>query len=203
MRIRTLALLSSLVFGVVSHAQSAGIGIKGGALISTVKALHLRSNPIPGATAGVYVPWGFAPLWEIQPEALVTVLGASFTEPDGDRSTVRSMYFQVPVVLKKYFNNQFNLCLGYQFGKVLSAQEQRDGGTSDVTDRFNNMDMGFVGGAGLDLESGVDLSLRAYSAMSPSYKNDDAIFPKHRSLQLTVGYRFVQFRTSALHRRKG
>lgn len=202
MRIRTLALLSSLVFGVVSHAQSAGIGIKGGALVSTVKALHLRSSPLPGATAGLYVPWGFAPMWEIQPEALVTVLGASFTEPDGDRSTVRSMYFQVPVVLKKYFNNQFNLCFGYQFGKVLSAQEQRDGGSSDVTERFEDLDMGFVGGAGLDFDSGLDLSLRAYSAMTPSYANDDAIFPKYRSLQFTVGYRFVQFRSSGLHHRR-
>ncbi|MBL7951716.1 MAG: outer membrane beta-barrel protein [Flavobacteriales bacterium] len=203
MRLRTLALLSSLVFGVVSHAQSAGIGIKGGALVSTVKALHLRATPIPGATAGIYVPWGFASLWEIQPEALVTALGANFTEPDGDRSTVRSIYFQMPVVLKKYVNNQVNFCLGYQFGKVLAAQEQREDATMDVTEHFNALDMGFVGGAGLDLDNGLDLSLRAYSSMTPAYVNDNAVFPKHRSVQFTIGYRVLQFKASRRHHRRG
>jgi hypothetical protein len=204
MRLRYPALFSSLVLGVISHAQSAGIGIKGGALVSTVKAIHYRTTPIPGATAGLYMPWGVAPLLELQPEVLVTALGAGFTAPDGDRSTVRSLYVQVPVVLKKYFNNRFNVALGYQFNRILMAQEVNDQGSSKVTDRFENMDMGFVGGAGFDLQSGLDLSLRAYSAMTHHYANDNAIYPKHRSLQLTVGYRFVQFHAPGLsrHRRR-
>lgn len=202
MRLHCLALLPGLVLGVISHAQSAGIGIKGGALVSTVKAIHYRTTPIPGATAGIYIPWGVAPLFEVQPEVLVTALGARFTEPDGDASTVRSLYLQVPVVLKKYFNNRFNVCLGYQFNSILMAQQADEQGSSDVTEGFEDLDMGFVGGAGFDLESGLDLSLRAYSAMTHHYANDDAIFPKHRSLQLTVGYRFVQFRASGFNRHR-
>lgn len=202
MRLRTLALLSGLVLGVISHAQSAGLGVKGGALVSTVKALHYRTSPIPGATAGLYIPWNVAPLFELQPEVLVTALGAGFTESDGDRSTIRSLYVQVPVVLKRYFNNRFNVCLGYQFSSLLAAQQQNDLGRTDVTDRFEDLDMGFVGGFGFDLQSGLDVSLRGYSAMTPHFASDDAVFPKHRSLQCTVGYRFLQFGGRGFHQHR-
>lgn len=196
MRLRTLALLPSLVLGVASHAQSAGLGIKGGALVSTVKALNIRTTPIAGATAGLYIPCGIGPRMELQPELLLATLGAAYSEPDGDQYTVRSLYVQVPVVLKMYLSNGFNLAGGYQFGRVLHVQETGTEGNGDVTDRYNALDMGFVGGFGMDFENGLDLGLHAYGAMTPSLRGDDAIFPKNHSVQLTAGFRFVQFKRS-------
>ena len=194
MRIRTLALLTGLVFRVFSHAQSAGLGIKGGALASTINALNMRTTPIPGATAGIYVPWGVGPRMEIQPEVMVSTLGAILHEPDGDDINLRSLYVQVPVSVKMYLNNGLNLSGGYQFGKILMAQRTGTEGSAMVTDDFKAMDMGFVGGVGMDLESGLDLTLRAYGAMTPSLREDDALFLKNRSLQFTVGYRVAQFK---------
>lgn len=193
MRLRYLALMPGLVLGVVSLAQSTGLGIKGGVLMSTVHALNIRTSPIPGATVGFYLPWGIGPRMELQPEAMLTSLGAVYNEPDGDRNTVRSLYVQIPIALKCYLSNGFNLSGGYQFGKILLAQQQGTEGNASVTDQYNALDMGFVFGAGMDYESGLDLSARVYGAMTPSLRDDDAIFPKNRSLQVTVGYRFVQF----------
>jgi hypothetical protein len=203
MRSRSFALLSSLVLGVVSHAQSAGLGIKGGPLASSVKAINLRTTPIAGATLGLYVPWGIGPRMELQPEILVSTMGARYTEPDADQFTVRSIYLQVPLCLKLYVGNGFNFSGGYQFGKPLAAQRTDDAGTTDVLDRYETLDMGFVVGAGIDFQNGLDLSLRGYSAMTPSLRNDDALFPKNKALQFTFGYRFTQFKSTRTGRRRG
>jgi len=203
MRQHILVLVPCLFFGVFSHAQSAGIGLKGGLLASTTKSLNIRTAPIPGITAGLYFPWGIGPGLELQPEVTLGTLGASYSEPDGDQYTVRSLYLQVPVTFKYFLNNRFNLALGYQFSKLLLAQEQGTEGNATVTSAYENLDMGFVGGIGFDTDHGLDLSIRGYGAMTPSLRNDDAIFPKNRSVQVTIGYRFVQFRAGTRSAKRG
>ncbi len=194
MRKYYLALLPGLVLSVCSQAQSTGIGFKGGLLASTVKALNVRTGPMPGATIGLYVPCGIGPRMELQPEVLLSSLGSTYFEPDGDVTMVRSLYLQLPISLKMYIGNSFNVAGGFQFAKLLLAQEQGTEVNALVTDSYNTLDMGFIGGVGMDLVSGIDFSLRAYGAMTPSLRNDDALFPKNRSLEFTVGYRFTQFR---------
>ena len=194
MRQRYLALLPGLVLGVFSHAQSAGIGFKGGLLASTVKALNVRTGLIPGATVGLYVPCGIGPRMELQPELLLSSLGSTYFEPDGDVTLVRSLYLQLPVSLKMYLGNGLNLAGGFQLGKLLLAQQIGTEGSGPVTRSYNALDMGFIGGLGMDLVSGVDLSFRAYGAMTPTLRNDEALFPTNRSLEFTVGYRFTQFK---------
>ncbi len=194
MRTRYLALLPGLVLGVFSHAQSAGIGFKGGLLASTVKALNVRTGPIPGATVGFYVPCGIGPRMELQPELLLPSLGSSYYEPDGDVTVVRSLYLQIPVSLKMYIGNGLNMAGGFQFGELLLAQQIGTEGSGSVKSSYNALDMGFIGGLGMDLESGLDLSIRAYGAMTPALQDDDVLFPKNRSLEFTLGYRFTQFK---------
>lgn len=202
MRTRATALFACLVFGVISHAQSAGVGIKGGIQASTAKAIVLRTTPIPGATAGLYFPWGIGPMMELQPELLLSTCGSGWIEPDGEAYTERSLYFQVPLTFKYFLNNGFNLALGYQFGKPLMVNSSRTDRQDNLVEGYNNLDMGFVGGVGMDFEHGLDLSLRAYSAMTRFYEQDDALFAKHRSIQFTVGYRFFQFRGVGPHKRR-
>lgn len=201
MRTRSTVLVAILATGASIQAQYSGIGIKGGIQASTAHAILIRTGPIPGATAGVYVPWGIAPKIEVQPEVLVSTLGTEWTEPDGDSYTERSLYLQVPVTFKYFLTNGFNLAAGFQFGKPMAAQVTGREGTRDVLERYENLDMGFVGGAGMGFQHGLDLSLRLYSANTRFLGDDDALFAKNRSIQLTVGYRFVQFRRSYTRRR--
>ena len=190
---RYSASLLCLAFGVISHAQSTGIGFKAGVQASTAKAILVRTTPIPGGTAGLYVPWGIAPMVELQPEVLVSTMGAQWMEPDGDTYTERSIYIQVPLTVKYFLSNGFNLAGGYQIARPVSAQVKGTEGNRSTIDRYEALDHGFVGGFGMDFQHGVDISLRAYSAMSRFHVDDDALFAKHRSIQLTVGYRFHQF----------
>lgn len=202
MRTRTCATAVGLFIAAVLPGQTAGIGIKGGLLASTAKSLVIRTQPIPGATAGIYFPWGIGPMMELQPELLLTTLGCEWIEPDGDTYTERSLYFQVPITLKYFLNNGFNLALGYQFGKPLMATRSGTTDNEATLARYNILDMGFTGGVGMDFEHGLDLSLRAYSATIPHLRNDDALFPKHRAVQFTLGYRFTQFRGAGHHQRR-
>lgn len=202
MHIRTFAFFSCLAFGVTSRAQSAGIGIKGGIQASTAKAILIRTLPIPGATAGIYFPWGIAPMMELQPELLISTLGTTWMEPDGDVNTERSVYFQVPLTLKYFLSNGFNLAGGYQFGKPIAARVSGTEGSMSSMERYENLDMGFVGGFGMDFQHGLDLSFRAYSAMTRFHGDDDALFAKNRSVQITVGYRVHQFRRTMARRRR-
>ncbi len=193
MRSRSTTFLACLAIGAITQAQSSGIGIKGGIQATTAKAILVRTTPLPGATAGLYFPWGIAPMMELQPELVIATLGTGWLEPDGDAYNERSYYVQVPVTLKYFLTNGFNLAAGFQFGKPLAAKVT-DGGTgTDVIDRYENLDMGFVGGVGMDFQHGLDVSLRMYGATTRFHGDDDALFAKNRSIQLTVGYRIHQF----------
>lgn len=196
MRLRYLAILLLTLPGVAIHAQSSGIGIKAGIQASTAKAILVRTLPIPGGTVGIYVPWGIAPRLELQPELSLSSMGTTWMESDGDVATERSVYLHVPLTVKYFLSNGFNLALGYQFGKPLAAQVTGTEGDGSVIEQYSNLDQGFVGGVGMDFQHGLDLSLRAYSAMACFHGNDDALFAKNRSIQLTVGYRIHQFQSS-------
>ena len=200
---RSFLLFASLVLGVVSYGQRAGLGVHGGALLSSVKSIVVTTKPISGATVGLHAPFGIGPRLELQPEINVSSLGTHYVEPDGDEYTDRVLYVQAPITLKLFVTNTFHFSGGYQFGKLLAAQRTDPRATTDVKAAYESMDMGIVIGSGIDFPSGVDLELRYYSAMTTNLVNDDALFSKHRSLQLTIGYRFVQFRRKGLFRRRG
>lgn len=187
----------------ISQAQSTGFGVKGGAVVSSMKVLQKRTAPLVGGTVGLYLPVGIGPRVELQPELLATTMGAEFLDPEGIQRTLRSVYVQLPVTAKIYLSNTFHFSGGYQFGWLLHARETQGDDQANVTDQFKSMDMGFVGGIGADLRSGVDISLRAYGAMTRALRNDETLFLKNRSAQLTIGYRFVQFkRSKSFHRRR-
>ncbi|MCB0767460.1 MAG: outer membrane beta-barrel protein [Flavobacteriales bacterium] len=201
MYIRSTVFIALLAIGATTRAQYSGIGIKGGIQATTAHAILVRTVPITGVTAGLYAPWGIAPKVEIQPEISVSTMGTGWIEPDGDAYTERSLYIHAPVTFKYFITNGFNLAAGFQFGKPLSARVTGSEGDLDVTDRYENLDMGFVGGVGMGFQHGVDLSLRLYSATTRFHGDDDALFAKNRSVQFTIGYRFVQFRRSYTRRR--
>jgi hypothetical protein len=203
MRPRSLLLLASLVLGVVSNAQQAGLGVHGGLLFSTVRAVAITTQPISGASFGIHAPVGIGPRLELQPELGISALGTHYTEPDGEEYTDRTLYVQAPISLKLFLTNTFHFSGGYQFGKLISAQRNGAEQSTDVKPLYESMDMGFILGTGVDFASGVDVELRYYSAMTTNLVNDDALYPKNRSLQLTVGYRFVQFQRKGHFRRRG
>lgn len=183
-------------------AQRIAFGLKGGAIGSKAHAYHVQTMPVAGATAGLYVPYAIGRRVELQPEVLAAYMGSGFQEPDGDRYTVRSLYLQVPLSLKIFVHGSLNLQGGFHFGWLLAAYREAPEGTSVVTDRYQSMDRGLNGGLGLDLRSGWDITARYYSGMEPILIGDQALFPRNRSVQVTIGRRLMEMRKINAVRRR-
>ncbi|MFN9324292.1 MAG: hypothetical protein ACK6A5_02760 [Flavobacteriales bacterium] len=124
---RSLVSVSLLlaILGSVS-AQRSGLGIKGGLMAATTAAQHIETSNVPGATAGLYLPFQVGTRMEVQPELLLSMLGSGFIEPNGDQSNLRTLMIQVPLSVKLYFINVCNgqagptSCIpcGYGHGKI-------------------------------------------------------------------------------------
>jgi hypothetical protein len=204
MRLATPLVLAILLLATPGAliAQYSGFGIKAGPQANIYRATNIRTIPTPGMTMGVYIPFSAAPRLEVQPEILITILGSGLIEPDGDRMTMRTTYIQAPVSAKYYLGNEFNLQFGVQLARLITAQRIDASGTTDVRERYRGFDSGFNLGAGLDMVSGLDFTLRYYSGMPVLLVGDDALFPRNRSLQVTIGKRLIQMRRFNTSRRR-
>lgn len=195
-----------MAIGFYSHtpvlAQQSGLGLKGGLVLSDTKSATVTTNKIPGGCLGGYFALRAGPRMEIQPELLFTSMGAGYTMADGDQSTVRTLYAQVPVSVKLYIGNVFNGQAGFQMGRLLTAQQTADDGRTDVTDSYNRWDYGITLGLGADLVSGLDLGLRYYSGLRPILLNDVLLYPHNRALMLTAGQRLTRVKAPRFTRRR-
>jgi hypothetical protein len=190
-----LLLLNVSAFG--QKRSHSGVGLKAGAQMSTWRSAVGTYQPIPGGVVGVYFPIFMGPRFELQPELVGAMLGASRTIGEVKQPEVRSLYLQIPITAKLFLSNAFNLQGGAQFGQLMMAQQEGQ----DVTDAFNPIDIGLNFGLGLDMIRGWDLTMRYYSGMKPTLVDDDTLFPTNRSLQLTAGYRITQFKGFGARRR--
>lgn len=202
-RMRPLVTLALLLPSILpSNAQHSGFGIKGGPVMSDTRSGDLTANWLPGATAGGYFPLRAGPRLELQPELLVTALGAAYALPDGGRSAVRTLYAQVPISAKAFIGNVANIQAGFTMGRLLLAQQSRPEGSARVTESYNRWDYGVHLGLGADLVSGCDIGLRYYSGLRPILVNDGTFVPRNRALMATVGFRMARLKTPRLLRRR-
>jgi hypothetical protein len=198
---RTLS-IASLFFIALCHGQSSGFGVKGGLLMSKLRSGDMTSNAIPGALAGGYFALKAGPRLELQPELLVGTMGASYTLPDGDHASVRSVYALIPLSAKIFIGNTFNLQGGMQMGRALMVTQRDGSGSTDLTGTYNAWDFGPVLGLGADLIVGWDLGLRYYNGMRPVLADDVRYYPRNAALIATAGYRMTRLRMPKFNRRR-
>jgi hypothetical protein len=170
--------------------------------MSSFRATNLRTTLIPGITIGVYAPVSFSPKFDLQPELLITTLGSGVVGTDGERSELRTANVQLPIIAKYFLNRRLNLQAGPQIGYMFMANEFYNGSMTNVSDRFKPIDIGTCIGIAIDGRRGTDLTFRYYSGLFPILKDDDRIFPRNRSFQLTLGKRFVQVKRASGGRRR-
>jgi hypothetical protein len=193
----TLVLLAGMASG-----QHSGIGIKGGFVNSSMQSEVTGFGPIPGATLGLYMPLHTGPRMELQPEMLFTTLGARYNLPDGDGFTDRILYLQFPLVMKLYLGNAVNVQPAIQPSYKLKAWRTGAESTDDISGYYNNIDFALIPGLGIDLRSGWDMTIRYQHGVSASLANDQTVFPRHRALSFTLGYRVVQYKLRAPVRKR-
>jgi hypothetical protein len=191
-----------LTLPLVAHTQVSGIGLKGGATYGRLASGKLATNHAPGATIGFYAPLGVAPRLEIQPELLASVLASGIQKPDGQGYTLRMMYLQMPLMVKYYMGNTFNVQGGPQMAILMMAQRTAPEGQESVGDRYNDLDVSANLGMGFDFPSGFDLTLRYQYGLKPITDLGSQGYPRHRHVQLTAGYRFTQFKMNKFTRKR-
>lgn len=157
--------------------------------MATWRSEAVNYRPIPGFVAGLYAPIWAGNRFEIQPELVLSLQGAARDLPEGEQHTMRNLMATVPVSLKVFLNRTINFQVGVQGGYLILAKA--DG--KDISDQVSQLDMGVNFGAGFGSPTGLDITLRYFIGLSNALADDHAIFPSNRTLQLTFGYRFMQF----------
>lgn len=202
MSFRKAATLALMLTAAGTRAQRSALGIKGGVVLSTARSELVRYGPVPGATLGPYAALGVSDRIEVQPELLVSLQGASYLVGEDEARWVdRHLYAQLPVSVKFFVSNTFNLHMGGQLGWLLLARTETVEEARTTTDRFVPLDAGIIAGLGLDLIGGTDLTLRYYGGVTPTLAEDSTVYPRNNTLQLTVGYRFRPFKRRHARRR--
>lgn len=161
--------------------------------MNTAQANGTRARPMFGGVLGLYGTIYGGAAFEIQPELLLSLHGRVLKDNDNGFAALRLYYVQLPITLKYFFGNTFNVQGGPQIGKLISAAQLGDT-TTNVLPDVNPWDMGFNLGLAADMQSGWDLTLRYYNGLSSVILNEGALMPVHRSTQLSIGYRFKQWR---------
>ncbi|MCB0795472.1 MAG: PorT family protein [Flavobacteriales bacterium] len=194
--------LAALLCSALANAQQSGIGVLGGAMASTTRSEARQYNIVPGGLAGLYFPLGLGTRFELQPELTAAFMGSSHQVQGSEFRVVdRSMYLQLPIMVKFFLTNAVNLQIGPQAGMLIGSWMSYEGEQTETTDDRNPYDFGVSMGLGVDFRSGIDLGVRYYNGLSAVLAQDDELYPRNRSAQLTVGYRFLQFKKSYAKRR--
>lgn len=191
-----------------ANAQKAEFGVKGGLNISNfsgdTEGMNLKS--IAGFNLGAFAAIDLSEKITIQPEILYSTLGAKAVNVSafyGDMLFTGDVkfnlsYINVPVMIKYYVADKFNLEAGPQIGFLTSAKTSTklDGSSQtvdeDIKDSFESVDFGLNFGAGYDLTKNVSAGIRYNLGLSNIFKteNGDDSKTQNSVFSLSVGYKF-------------
>jgi hypothetical protein len=172
---RRLLFTFLLVFA--GFSAQAQFGIKGGLNFSNLKSDRADNfNVLTNWHVGILYEAGLNSSISIQPEFLYSVQGAKLR-----REEFKLNYFEVPVLLKVYLTEGFNIQAGPQFGMLLSE--------SDNFDRFNSetFDFGITGGLEVFLTDELFVQARYYQGTKDVTSNTNL---KNTVVSASLGFIF-------------
>lgn len=207
--ILSLAVLASAA--TIANAQTGiKVGLKGGFNGSTFSGADSKGSEYKaGFAAGGFVNFGVSDNFSIQPEFLYSQKGASAdgqtylsgttVKTDGT-AKVTLGYLDVPIMFRYNIGEDgkgLYIELGPQGSFVLHRRSfLEDGGGSQVgssytsTDDLNKVVIGYAGGIGYQLTSGLGLGLRYTGDFSQIYKDNQGANVHNSVFQFQVGYAF-------------
>lgn len=203
-------ILSSLFVLAISftYAQKAEFGIKGGLNSSNFRGdtdgIDFKSRV--GFNLGAFATIKLSGKITLQPEILYSTQGAKAVNVSalyddiiykGDVKFNLS-YINVPVIIKYYVADKFNLEAGPQIGFLTSANTSTKlVGSSqsvdqDVKDSFESIDFGLNFGAGYDFTKNISAGFRYNLGLSNVFKTEagDDSKTQNSVFSFSVGYKF-------------
>lgn len=196
---KKLFIIGAVMLFCVSTASfaQAKFGVKAGVNIANYAGddagdMDSRVAPLFGAFVRMHLSDKLA----FQPEILYSMKGATGSgEIEGVNVDVteRIDYIDVPLMLKLYVSNGFNIQAGPQLSFLLSAEGEFEGGgvsvTEDYKEYMKGTDFGFNIGAGYDFDFGLGFDVRYSLGLSNVVDEGDSEI-KNKAFQLGVSYAF-------------
>lgn len=201
-------ILSLAVLATAASAANAQtgikVGLKGGFNASTFSGEDSNGSKYKaGFAAGALINFGVSDNFSIQPEFLYSQKGARITNVLGSGYTYKSTlgYLDIPIMFRYNVGQDgkgFFIELGPQGGFVLHRRDfledgngNQYGSSQTSTDDLNKVTLGYVGGLGYQLTSGLQLGLRYTGDFTQVYKQQNGAPNVHNSVfQFQVGYAF-------------
>ena len=204
--ILSLAVFASAA-GVANAQTGVKYGLKGGFNGSTFSGADSKGSEYKaGFAAGAFLNFGITDNFSVQPEFLYSQKGASQDNiPYGNiNSTAKTTlgYLDVPIMLRYNIGEDgkgFFVEVGPQGSFVLHQRTfNEDGSGKEIsgsrytsTDALNKVVIGYVGGLGYQITSGLQLGLRYTGDFSQIAKQNNGAPNIHNSVfQFQVGYAF-------------
>ena len=145
-----------------AHAQYRGrggnvsLGLKAGASLTDIAGKDVNYDNRFGFHAGIFANIGFARLFAFQPEVIYSQKGGR--NPGNNDAGVRLHYIDVPLAFHVNTDGFF-FEAGPQIGFLLSAKDE-SGSVSTTSNRYKDVDFGYLGGLGYQLKHGLGVGLR-------------------------------------------
>jgi len=202
--ILSLALLAGAA-GVANAQTGVKYGVKGGFNGSTFSGADSKGSEYKaGFAAGAFLNFGISDNFSVQPEFLYSQKGASVDNFLGSNNTLKQTlgYLDIPIMFRYNIGEDgkgFFVEAGPQGSFVLHQRTfEEDGGGKEIsgsretsTDGLNKAVIGYVGGLGYQITSGLQLGLRYTGDFSQIYKQENGAPNVHNSVfQFQVGYAF-------------
>jgi len=204
---KRIILTAAAVFAFgLANAQEAKFGFKGGLNIANfegdIESLDLKSKT--GFHLGGFVAIKLSAKVTLQPEVLFSTQGAKADNIQQDlNGTVYTAdvdfnlsYLNVPLMLKYYAAEKFNIEFGPQVGFLTAAKVKAtvDGisAEEDAKDQFESVDFGVNVGAGYDFTEKLSAGLRynlGLSNIAKTEPGDDSKI-KNSVFSVSLGYKF-------------
>ncbi len=189
-------------------AEGMMFGIKGGLNMSNLTgddATIEDTDPSMkmGFGGGIFFNYAFTELFAIQVEGLYMQKGATYEWSEGEESgsvDAKIDYIAVPLLLKVTIPTEGKIkpaiFAGPTFGFLMSAKVEGEGGSEDIKDNTESMDIGILGGAeiGYKLEKGMIFLSASYEVgmqtIDKSVEGAEAGDVKNTNIGVTLGYGF-------------
>jgi hypothetical protein len=189
-----LALAVALLVSAGTATAQTTFGVKAGLNLANLSISEADDTFDPenrtGLVAGVFVTVRGSGIFAFQPEALISMQGAKFTDGT-DTGTAKIDYFQVPL-LARIGPSKVGIVVGPSIGFRIKAKLSGAGLSpedEDFSDQIKRMDLGLVAGVTADVGRLV-LDGRYTWGLTNIEEEATADKTKNKVVSLTVGLRF-------------
>lgn len=179
---KLLLLVFTAFLTTTSFSQGIDFGIKAGVNFANITDASGLSNRT-GFVAGIFVGGKLNETIGIQADLLYSQQGAEF-----NLGEFKMDYVNVPILLKYFLNDSFNIQAGPQFGIIVNDETQTIVGEIINDIAINNFDIAAVIGLGYDLPMGLRVDGRYNIGLSDVPKEGGG---KNSVITLSLGFSFL------------